>query len=102
MQEHQSGATNQVAIYARVFTDHDEISISVQLAATRDYAAGNGLEVARESTEPGGNRDQFEEMMADATQENPPFQQILVYDLSRFSPPRKSSKNRGPGWRRTG
>ena len=74
-----------MAIYARVSTGHDEISISDQLAATRDYAARNGLEVVKEYTDAGGNRDQFEEMMADATQENPPVQQVLVYDLSRFS-----------------
>ena len=82
MQENQP---ERAAIYARVSTGHDEISISAQLAATRDYAAGNGLEVVKEYTGAGGNRDQFEEMVADATQENPPFQHILVYDLSRFS-----------------
>ena len=62
-----------------------EMSTEARLEATRDYAARNGLEVVKEYTDAGGNRDQFEEMMADATCENPPFQHILVYDLSRFS-----------------
>ena len=85
MPENQTGETPDSALYARESTDQDEVSISGQLQATRDHAAENGLDPVKDYTDTGGSRDQFEQLIADATGANPPFQHILVYDLSRFS-----------------
>lgn len=60
-------------------------SVEAQLQAIREHADQNGLQSVRDYTDAGDSRDGFEQMMADATGENPPFQQILVYDLSLFS-----------------
>ena len=86
MPENQTGETPRAARYDRVSTGgQDEISTSDPLEAARDYTAKSGLEPMKEYSDTDGSRDQFEQMMADATQENPAFQQILVYDLRQFS-----------------
>ena len=41
--------------------------------------------MVREYLDQQGSRAQFDEMMAEAAGEAPPFRQILVYDLSRFT-----------------
>ena len=45
----------------------------------------NGLEAVREYVDQQGTRAQFEEMLAEAAREDPPFRQLLVYDPSRFT-----------------
>ena len=89
MQENQTTQeTTQVALYAR-HSGQDEGSIQTQLEAMRSHAEENGLEVVREYADQNGSRAQFDEMMAEATGEaageNPPFQQILVSDIGRFT-----------------
>lgn len=89
MQENQTTPeTTQVALYAR-HSGQDEGSIQTQLEAMRSHAEENGLEVVREYADQNGSRAQFDEMMAEAAGEaageDPPFRQILVYDLGQFT-----------------
>ena len=86
MTKNQSEQSEQATLYARDSAGNQDSSEArdAQLKGVREYAAKNELEPVKEYTDTGGGRDQFERMMADATQENPPFQQILVYDLGRF------------------
>ena len=87
MTKSQSEQSEQAAFYTRDSARNPDFfeAAEAQLKAIREYAAKNELEPVKEYTDTGESRDQFERMMADATQKNPPFQQILVYDLSRFS-----------------
>ena len=85
MQENQTTQeTTQVALYAR-HSGQDEGSIQTQLEAMRSHAEENRLEVVREYADQNGSRAQFDEMMAEAAGEDPPFRQILVYDLGQFT-----------------
>ncbi len=85
MQENQTTQeTTQVALYAR-HSGQDEGSIQTQLEAMRSHAEENRLEVVREYADQNGSRAQFDEMMAEATGEDPPFRQILVYALGQFT-----------------
>ena len=76
--------SNQVALYARV-SGQDEGSIQTQLGALRSYAEENGLEVVREYPDQQGSRTGFEEMMPEVTGENPPFQEIIFWDIGRLT-----------------
>ena len=51
----------------------------------RSHVEENVLEVMREYADQNGSRAQFDEMMAEATGEDPPFRQILVYALGQFT-----------------
>ena len=85
--EGQASPPVKVALYARDSADNQDRSepVEAQLEAIREYAAGNELEPVMEYIDTDGRRDQFERMMAHAARQDPPFQKILVYDLSRFS-----------------
>ena len=74
----------KVALYARVSTD-DRKGIQAQLDRMRRQAEEDGLEPVSHFTDMNGSREEFDWMMAQATSENPPFQGIMVYDISRFS-----------------
>ena len=41
--------------------------------------------MVKEYSDQQGSRPQFDEMMAEALGEDPPFQQIIVYDVSRLT-----------------
>ena len=81
-----------VALYARVSSDRQDIELSVtaQLRALREYAAKHGYVVARvyvDEAESGrdADRPQFRRMLEAASQPDAPFQEILVWKLSRFT-----------------
>ncbi len=81
-----------VALYARVSSDRQDVDLSVaaQLRALRDYADKNGYAVAREyidEAESGriADRPQFRRMLDEASKNEAPFQEILVWKFSRFT-----------------
>ena len=76
--------SKRVAIYARTSAE-DRQALEAEMEKVREYAEGNGHTVAREYVDAEGNRDQFTQMMADAEQKPPPFEEIIVWDISRFS-----------------
>ena len=84
MQPDQNEETKRAALYARA-SGQDEEAIQTQLEAMQPHVEENGLEVVREYADQPGTRAKFEEMLAEATGENPPFQQILVYDAGLLS-----------------
>ena len=80
----ESQESIKMALYARVSTD-DRKGIQAQLDRMRRQAGEDGLEPVSHFTDMNGSREEFDWMMAQATGENPPFQGIMVYDISRFS-----------------
>ena len=84
MQPDQNEETRRAALYARA-SGQDEEAIQTQLEAMRPHVEENGLEVVREYVDQQGTRAQFEEMMAGAAGENPPFQQIIFWDIGRLT-----------------
>ncbi len=87
-----------VAIYARVSSDKQdvELSLSAQLKAAREYADRNDHSVKRtflDEAKSGRTADRpaFKEMIALAKSKNPPFEAILVWKLNRFSRSRADS-----------
>ena len=77
---------NKAAIYVKEpARSHPDGGDTVrQMAEALDFCEARELEVIVQYQDEEGSRDNFERMMASATGENPPFQQILVYDLSQF------------------
>ena len=81
-----------VALYARVSTTRQaeqDLSIPDQLQSMRDWCKRNDALVAKEYVEPGASatddrRPVFQDMIADATLDPPPFEAIVVHSLSRF------------------
>ena len=81
-----------VALYARVSTvkqAEKDLSIPDQLNQMRDWCAANGYAVAMEYIEAGASatddkRPQFQQMIADATTGNQPFEAVIVHSRSRF------------------
>ncbi len=80
------------ALYARVSSDRQDVDLSIaaQLRALRDYAEKNNYLVAREyvdEAESGrvADRPQFRRMLDEASAEDAPFEEILVWKFSRFT-----------------
>ena len=80
------------ALYARVSSDRQDVDLSVaaQLRALRDHAEKNNYLVVREyvdEAESGrvANRPQFRRMLDEASGEDAPFEEILVWKFSRFT-----------------
>ena len=80
------------ALYARVSSDRQDVDLSVaaQLRALRDHAEKNNYLVAREyvdEAESGrvADRPQFRKMLDEASAEDAPFEEILVWKFSRFT-----------------
>ena len=74
----------KVALYALV-NNNDRKGIQAQLEHMKMGAERHGLEPVSHFTDMNGSREEFGWMMAQATSDNPPFQGIMVYDISRFS-----------------
>ena len=71
-------------------SDRQDVDLSAQLRALRDYAKSNGYSVAREyvdEAESGrvADRPQFRGMIEQCSQTNSPFKVILVWKFSRFT-----------------
>ena len=82
----------QVALYARVSSDRQDVDLSVaaQLRALRDYADKNGYVVVREyvdEVESGrvDDRPEFNKMIDEASSPKAAFREILVWKFSRFT-----------------
>ena len=80
------------ALYARVSSDRQDVDLSIaaQLRALRDYAEKNNYLVAREyvdEAESGrvADRPQFRKMLDEASADDAPFEEILVWKFSRFT-----------------
>ena len=81
-----------VALYARVSTPRQaekDLSIPDQLRQLREYCKGQNLSIACEYIEPGASatddrRPVFQQMIADAGQDPPPYAAIVVHSRSRF------------------
>ncbi len=80
------------ALYARVSSDRQDVDLSVaaQLRALRDHAEKNNYLVVREyvdEAESGrvADRPQFRKMLDEASGEDAPFEEILVWKFSRFT-----------------
>ena len=88
----QQSIPTPAALYARVSSDRQDVDLSVasQLRALRDYAEKNGYVIAREyvdEAESGriADRPQFQKMLNEASKPEAPFQEILVWQFSRFT-----------------
>lgn len=81
-----------VALYARVSTAKQaekDLSIPDQLKQMREWCKSRGLLVAMEYVEPGASatddkRPVFQQMIAEATKDTPPYEAIIVHSRSRF------------------
>ena len=81
----QSEEAAPVALYIRTLEGDRDNSLQVQLMALQQYARRRQLDAVRVFFDiEGGGRSQFEAMKAEATSENPPFRQVLVYDQGRL------------------
>ena len=87
-----------VALYARVSSERQDVdlSVSAQLRALRDFAEKNGRVAVCEYVDEAmsgriANRPKFREMLDATKGPNPPFQEILVWKLSRFTRKREDA-----------
>ena len=87
-----------VALYARVSSERQDVdlSVSAQLRALRDFAEKNSRLAVLEYVDEAmsgriANRPKFREMLDAAKGPTPPFQEILVWKLSRFTRNREDS-----------
>ena len=71
MQPRETGATVPVALYIRSIPGDPDDSLETQLRNLQRHAAMNGMEQVRVFFDIQGGRSQFEEMMAEATGDNP-------------------------------
>ena len=76
----QGPPSNRTAIYVRNLpSDQDpEQKLQADLALCRDYCKEQGLEVVIEYSDPKGSWKAFDQMMAVATGNKPPFDNIVV------------------------
>jgi DNA invertase Pin-like site-specific DNA recombinase len=81
----------KAAIYLRRSTDKQEYSMGDQEKAILEYATQHDCEIVRRFEDDAisgtsvNGREGFKGMIRLGTQKNPPFEAILVYDVSRFS-----------------
>ena len=87
-----------VALYARVSSERQDVDLSVsgQLRALRDFAEKNGRLAVCEYVDEAisgriANRPKFREMLDAAKGPAPPFEEILVWKLSRFTRSREDA-----------
>ena len=87
-----------VALYARVSSERQDVDlpVSAQLRALRDFAEKNGRVAVCEYVDEAmsgriANRPKFREMLDATKGPNPPFQEILVWKLSRFTRKREDA-----------
>ena len=73
-----------VALYIRTLEGDPDNSLQVQLMALQRYARRRQLDAVRVFFDIQGSRSQLEAMLAEATGENPPFRQVLVFELGRL------------------
>jgi len=80
----------RAAAYVRMSTDHQDLSIGMQLDAIRDYSRINGIElvdVYEDAARSGlriTNREGMKRLIRDVMEVPRPFDTVLVYDVSRW------------------
>ena len=92
-QRNKDGAPIRSVFYLRMSTDKQDLSIGgqrYQLLQFVESDESNDRVVVGEYIDEGisgstSSRANFQRMMADATGPNPPFDEVITYDLSRFS-----------------
>jgi DNA invertase Pin-like site-specific DNA recombinase len=92
-QRNKDGGPIRSVFYLRMSTDKQDLSIGGQrhhLLQFVESDESNDRVVAGEYIDEGitgstASRANFQRMMADATGPNPPFDEVVIYDLSRFS-----------------
>ena len=92
-QRNKDGEPIRSVFYLRMSTDKQDLSIGGQryhLLQFVESDESNDRVVAGEYIDEGitgstASRTNFQRMMADATGPNPPFDEVVIYDLSRFS-----------------
>ena len=72
-----------VALYVRTTTDDPENSMGAQLDVLQHFARQNGMLVAKVFTQVRNHQGTIEEMIAEATGDDPPFRVILVSGRSQ-------------------
>ena len=80
----KSGGAVAVALYVRTPEGDPDNSLPVQFDTLQEYARRQSLDPVRVYFDIQGGGSQLEAMMAEATGENPPFRQVLVYDEGRL------------------
>ena len=77
----------KAAIYTKEAAGYPdgENSKELQLHHCEEFCQYHDLEIAARYLDPSGIRYDFEWMMGEATQDDPPFQFIVVYKLRNFS-----------------
>ena len=80
-------AVGQAAIYTKETAGHhpEEISRELQTRHCEAFCRAQELEIVARYHDPARVRHDFEWMMGEATQDEPPFQYIVVYKLRNFS-----------------
>ena len=66
--------------------DDPDNTLELQLGELQHHASANRMDAVRIFFDVQGSRTQFNEMMREATGENPAFRRILVLELSRLKP----------------
>ncbi|WP_028603653.1 recombinase family protein [Ottowia thiooxydans] len=80
----------RASAYLRMSSDKQDLSLSTQLEAIRSYAFKNGLtliKIYQDAAKSGlriENRDGMKELLRDVLEVPPPFEVVLVYDVSRW------------------
>ena len=77
----------KAAIYVKETAGYlyEENSQELQTQGCNEFCAARGLEIVARYYDAPGTRDDFERMMEGATNEDPPFDTIIVWKLRNFS-----------------
>lgn len=84
------GRPTPVALYVRMSTDHQRYSTENQRDALQKYADEHGMVIVQTYADEGKSglsldgRDALKTLIADVQAKRPPFEAILVYDISRW------------------
>ena len=83
----QTTAVRKAAIYIKETAGYhpEENSKELQLQHCEEFCKAHELEIVARYHDLPGIRHDFEWMMGEATQDDPPFQYIVVYRLRNFS-----------------
>lgn len=80
----------RAAVYVRMSTEHQRYSTTNQLKAISEYAALRGIEITKVYEDAGRSgltfdgRDALKKLFEDITSKTAVFNQLLVYDVSRW------------------
>ena len=80
-------APTRAAIYVKEAAGYPdgENSSALQASECENFCLAQGFDITTHYYDPTGSRHQFDWMMGEATEENPPFDIIVVWKLRNFS-----------------